>query len=274
MEQFLILSDLDSTLLTTKKKIPYATIRYIRNLVRKGHLFVIATGRPLQGTLKYVRMLKINCPIICDNGANIYIPEGKNFTHITNHMNKEEIKDFFSRINPFLFSGYAGSDHFLYLENKKYVPWWIVHNDKNLDISHKEGKLKDTISEDIHITFFQVIKEGYEQTINTIKEYKDFIHGYWGEENGICTFVVTHKNARKGIAMDTLIKKYQINPTNTIAIGDENNDISMIEKAHYGVAIKNCTDAVSEVASYMTPFDNDHQGVKKFLKDFFKNIQK
>ena len=71
--------------------------------------------------------------------------------------------------------------------------------------------------------------------------------------------------------MDTLIKKYQIKPTNTIAIGDEDNDISMIQKAHYGVAIKNCSANVREVANYITLFDNDHQGVKKFLKDFFKD---
>ena len=271
MEKYLILSDLDSTLLTTKKKIPYSTIRYIRRLVRKGHLFVLATGRPLQGTLKYVRMLKINCPIICDNGANIYLPKGNTFTHLFHHMNKEKIKDFFAEIDPFLFSGFVGSDHFLFLENKKYIPWWIVHEDKKLLITRREGKLKDTIEEDAHIAFFQTTIVGYEQTIKTIKKYKDFAYGYWGEENGICTFVLAHKNARKGIAMDTLIKKYQIKPTNTIAIGDEDNDISMIQKAHYGVAIKNCSANLGEKANYITLFDNDHQGVKKFLKDFFKD---
>ena len=271
MDNFLILSDLDSTLLTTKKKIPYSTIRYIRSLIRKGHIFVIATGRPLQGTLKYFRTLKIHCPIICDNGANIYIPEAKGFTHIANHMNQTDIKDLFSRIDPFLFSGFSGSDNYLYLENKKYIPWWIVHEDKQVKITRIEGKLKDTIAEDVHIAFFQVTKEGYEITTKTIKEYPDFIYGYWGEENGVCTFVLSHKNARKGTAMDFLIKKYQINPINTIAIGDEDNDISMIQKAHYGIAIKNCSSGVAEVANDITKFDNDHQGVKNFLKDFFKN---
>ncbi|MFA6611729.1 MAG: HAD-IIB family hydrolase [Bacilli bacterium] len=271
MEKFLILSDLDSTLLTTKKKIPYATIRYIRSLVKKGHLFVIATGRPLQGTLKYRRILDIDCPIICDNGANIYIPNGDTFTHVTNHMNQDEIKDFFTRIDPFLFSGFVGSDHFLYLENKKYIPWWIVHDDKFVKITRIEGKLKDTICEDAHITFFQITKDGYETTTKIIKEYKDFIYGYWGEENGICTFVLSHKNARKGTAMDYLISKYQINPANTIAFGDEDNDVSMIQKAHYGVAIKNCVASVAEAAGYVTKFDNNHQGVKRFLKDFFRN---
>ncbi|HKM29458.1 MAG TPA: HAD-IIB family hydrolase [Bacilli bacterium] len=271
MEKYLILSDLDSTLLTTKKKIPFATVRYIRRLVNKGHLFVIATGRPLQGTLKYSRLLKINCPIVCDNGANIYIPQEGRFEHIKNHMNKDDVKSFFARIDKYLFSGFVGSDNFLYLENRKYIPWWVVHEDKSVNIQRIEGKLKDTITEDLHISFFQINKEGYEETISILEEYKDFIYRYWGEKNGVCTLVLGHRNALKGVALDYLAERYKINDSKTIAIGDQENDVSMIRAAYYGVAIKNCSPLVAEIASYQTEFDNDHQGVKKYLQNFFKN---
>ncbi|MDD3171201.1 MAG: HAD family hydrolase [Bacilli bacterium] len=270
MNKYLILSDLDSTLLTTKKNIPLATRIYIRKLVKKGHMFVIATGRPVQGTIRFARLLKIKNPIICDNGANIYIPNENGYEHISNHMDKETFKSLFSKIDPYLFSGFVGSDNYLFMENKKYIPWWIIHDDKEFNIKRVEGKLKNIVTEDLHISFFQIIKEGYQKTVDVLESYKDFAYGYWGEKDGLCTFVLSHKNANKGKAMQYLIERYQIDPTKTIAFGDENNDISMIKKAHYGVAIKNCSDELEKVAKAFTKSDNDHQGVKKHLQKIFR----
>lgn len=52
-----------------------------------------------------------------------------------------------------------------------------------------------------------------------------------------------------------------------MAIGDEENDISMIEFAGIGVAMENAVPAVKEVANEIT-VDNDHDGVAKVIEKF------
>ena len=48
MEKFLISVDLDDTLLTQEKTITDESVAYIQELERKGHHFIINTGRPHQ----------------------------------------------------------------------------------------------------------------------------------------------------------------------------------------------------------------------------------
>ncbi|WP_172413612.1 HAD hydrolase family protein, partial [Ligilactobacillus salivarius] len=52
-----------------------------------------------------------------------------------------------------------------------------------------------------------------------------------------------------------------------MAIGDEENDISMIEFAGIGVAMENAVPAVKEAANEIT-VDNDHDGVAKVIEKF------
>ena len=58
MEKFLISVDLDDTLLTQEKTITDESVAYIQELERKGHHFIINTGRPHQGAVEYLKRLK------------------------------------------------------------------------------------------------------------------------------------------------------------------------------------------------------------------------
>jgi hydroxymethylpyrimidine pyrophosphatase-like HAD family hydrolase len=50
-------------------------------------------------------------------------------------------------------------------------------------------------------------------------------------------------------------------PDCTVAVGDEQNDISMIQTAHVGVAMKNGIDELKKVADYVTENDNNHDAI-------------
>jgi HAD superfamily hydrolase (TIGR01484 family) len=39
---------------------------------------------------------------------------------------------------------------------------------------------------------------------------------------------ISDKNANKGFALETLMKKYQVNPDELIVFGDYNNDLEML----------------------------------------------
>ena len=65
-------------------------------------------------------------------------------------------------------------------------------------------------------------------------------------------FDVMCKGVTKGNALLSLADYLGIPRENTFAIGDSDNDISMIEDAKYGIAMGNATDGVKAAASYIT----------------------
>ena len=52
---------------------------------------------------------------------------------------------------------------------------------------------------------------------------------------------------------------------NAYAAGDERNDISMIEAAGVGVAMKNAVEEAKAAADYITENDNNHDGIAEVI---------
>ena len=53
MNKYLIISDLDNTLLNNKRKISLLSKIYIKKLIKQGHYFILASGIPYQGCINY-----------------------------------------------------------------------------------------------------------------------------------------------------------------------------------------------------------------------------
>ncbi len=72
----LFVFDLDGTLLGPDHRLPRETVEFLtRELVHK-HRFTIATGRSLASTRPFLRELGVGLPVILYNGAVIYDPAG------------------------------------------------------------------------------------------------------------------------------------------------------------------------------------------------------
>ncbi|PTK34903.1 Cof-type HAD-IIB family hydrolase, partial [Staphylococcus nepalensis] len=73
---------------------------------------------------------------------------------------------------------------------------------------------------------------------------------------------ITNAYAQKGIALEEIANQLGINMEDVMAIGDNMNDVSMLEKAGYPVAMENAMPEVKEYAKYVT--DNKQKcGVRK-----------
>lgn len=71
----------------------------------------------------------------------------------------------------------------------------------------------------------------------------------------------------KGAALKTLCKLLGIHPYFSVAAGDAQNDLSMIEASGMGIAMSNAAEAVRFAATTITPYDNDHDGLAHALVD-------
>src|SRR5699024_2632141 len=87
------------------------------------------------------------------------------------------------------------------------------------------------------------------------------------------TMEITHTDPQKGIALNTIAERLNIDMENVMAIGDNTNDISMLERVGDAVAMDNAAPEVKAIAKYQTDA-NEHSGVGKAIMTSLKENNK
>ena len=77
-------------------------------------------------------------------------------------------------------------------------------------------------------------------------------------------------NVNKATGIKQMLQHYNLTESDTMAIGDSNNDLPMLEFVHYPVAMINAPDHIKENADDITEFTCDEDGVYHYLKSKFK----
>lgn len=261
MSKYLVVCDLDNTLLTDKKKITKKSLKFIKKFVNKGHYFVICTGRPISSAIDYYNIINLDMPVISDNGGLITFP--KQNKKIEFAIKLETFKELLTKTDEYIMTAFCNSKEKLFIQNRPDVPKWLMHYLPETKII--EGHLLDII--DINPLLPNIwVKDGcYEKFIEVLEEYKDEIgYRYWGFYAGRHSFELFSTKASKGLAMNYL--KEMLNCDITISFGDQLNDLSMIEMADIGVAMINSIDEVKTKTKYVSKKDYNHNGVIHFLK--------
>ena len=266
--KYLVSCDLDGTLLTDDKQISKKSRKIIRKFVKQGNYFVINTGRAIISTLRFLSDLKLDMPIITDNGGNIYHfknniieVEGKNIPY-------KEFKEFVTEVSDYINCAFCIKNNIVICQNKKDVPFWIFPKDDSIVIH--EGLFKDLVYDDVTLPSLWIKNECIEEFEKACEKYSD-VMGYhkWGIYDNQCSYELFNPYASKGNAMKDLAKRFGCDKT--IAFGDQLNDLSMLKAADYGVAMCNARDEVKNAAGYTTKYDNNNDGVAMFLKDLKEN---
>ena len=73
-------------------------------------------------------------------------------------------------------------------------------------------------------------------------------------------YEILPKGASKGMVLGKMAELLGISPDKTIAVGDYNNDISMVKAAKVGFAVANAVPEVKAVADYLT-VSNDESAI-------------
>lgn len=272
-DKYIISLDLDNTLLFEDKHISDEAIKYLRYLESIGHHVIINTGRPHQSSIKFLKMLDINEPIIVNNGgAIIYLNDdySKIIKTKAYNINKKIIKDFnkeiFDAIDACLLTGINGG----YTKNKDGLIWWTKHETDTYKIN--DCDIRKNINDEIYLIEYYIKQEWmgfFLETINKPK-YQNILSTFdWGTYSTHHTVEVAKKNVSKWTTLLKLAKTYGINKKHIIALGDNLNDLEMINNAGIGAAMKNSRDEVRLNAKCVTKYSNEEDGVLKYLKEIF-----
>ncbi len=259
-------TDLDETLLTTDKKISGELHQAIMDWMDAGNPFVLCSGRPTASVKKVASDYKLghdNLYCVGFNGAEIYHPASDKII-IQKPVEPELIKKVWTIASSMGIHShcYDGDNILAKHENEelafytKTIKLPIVTNENYPDCVTKPSNKVLCIS------------LGGEEVLRPLA---DKIKSELGDQL-TCIFSnprlleVFNKEAGKGSAVTQLCSALNIAVANSLASGDQENDISMIEAAGIGIAMKNARESVRHIADIITENDNNHDGLLPYIK--------
>lgn len=288
----LVAVDLDGTLLNQYGDVTENTKRVIKNVMRKGTQVVLASGRSIDSIQNISNEIGASRYIVAGNGAVLYdIEEQKNLYE--NYIPIEKAKKIIDicEENSIFYNIYTNKK--IVTKNLRYnVLYYYKENLKKADRKKTNIDIVDSIQDyvknmrdekimkificDKHQSIFNSIIKKFSKIedieILDVSHMSRKIISNGTEDVTLEYFYteITEKNVDKWYALEYLIDKLNINKNEVIAIGDNVNDLKMIQNSELGIAMKGSSPKVTEVANYISKFDNNHDGATLAIKNFIE----
>lgn len=290
----MIAIDMDGTLLTPEHSITPRTILAINKALEQGIQVVIATGRAFYEAYGIVREYDLNIPYICLNGAQI---RSEQHEIVENYPMNDEL---ISKVTDV----FRSEDVFYQVYTDKAIYTTSIERDIDIfiELAEQSGgnpdvekirrlmrermaktSLKEVDNyreiyerEDEHVLKFLAASSNKPKLVRT-KSYLNEIDQLAVSSSSYGNIEITRKGAQKGIALEKMAEELNVELKDTMAIGDNLNDISMLKRAGTAVAMGNATSEVKAIADVVTGTnieDGVATAIENVLNNEYKNMAK
>jgi len=280
----LLALDLDGTLLNSKGKIPEANKLAIRKAEEKGVLVTIATGRRFRDALPVGLELELNAPLITHNGALLKYAQNLE-TVAASVISTETVREILRVGREFggdaLLSGDPhGKGVLLYdtvsaanIPLQKYIAWSkTLHGDEAEEAVRHVENLEDVLdeTETVHVSFSGKCAPMVEMEIilaNELKNTATILTTRYPRLD-FTLIDILPPDASKGIGVEKLTLIENLKRENVMVIGDNYNDLEMLEYAGTPIVMGNADPNLLERAEFHTTLSNDENGVALAIERF------
>ena len=256
-----------NVLLKDDKTLPEENAKAISYALSKGVKFVLCSGRSnmsLDVLNEQLGLVKENNYTVAFNGSTIYenVSKKKLINHLLKGEYGSEVLDIL-RQYPVNVLAYENeklwcdkpTDRIKRYAKNSFIPYYVTED------------LRELVSQD----FSKIIAISDNEKLSQIQQACNSCGltekvGVFFSGEDILEF--NPYNIDKGTGVKDLLEKINIDPSEAIAIGDNFNDIPMIENVGMGVAVKNGVDEIKSVANYVTENDNNHNAVAEVIQKF------
>lgn len=268
MNYHMLVLDLDGTLTNAKKEISTETKEALMKLQKQGVTLVLASGRPTFGIEPLAKELELREHggfIVSFNGGRV-IDCKENKVIFEQTIKEERIPQIVK----------LAKEHNVNLLTHK--DNYILTNDETDTYVQIEGKInKMPVVEDKNLEqaiSFPVIKfimlGGGEYLAEVEPSVKDALGEKFSVYRSEPFFLeIMAEGIDKAQSLQRLLDYLGREKDGMVACGDGYNDISMVEFAGLGVAMKNGNDTIKEKADYVTEKTNDENGIVEVIEKFF-----
>lgn len=277
----LLAIDLDGTLFGPDGKVSPANVRAVDAARRAGIEVVICTGRAMVESTVAIRAIRAYepaegrtiAPMVCAGGAMVCDVAGRRTLHrwAMNRSLVNRLCDYFSRRKraPLLLKDRdaAGFDYLVVNSGpiERPTQWWF-------NVMDVEVKFIDSAVHDPHPE--HTVRVGFAATADVMRDLAAGVQAEFGKEaatqhfaavagaddksphgikdNGIHLLEVFDAQVSKWTAVHRLALEQSIPRERIAAIGDEINDLAMIQGAGLGIAMENAVESVKNAAQQHT----------------------
>ena len=267
----ILFSDMDGTLLLSNSTVSPAMKEGIRKMTSAGHHLVLSSGRPLPSILEVCELCDLKFPnmyIISNNGALVYdFENGRNILEYRIAQSDIETIVKMAGDEGIHIHGYTDTEIVCYHDNAElqfytrriHLPLVCVDN---IAAALPQGSYKLQM---IHLTDRTVL-ERFRDKLLAREDLKGSIQAFFSNDQYL---EILPAAANKGAAIQFVTDYLKVSPENTFGAGDAENDITMLDAAHIGVAMQNASDAVKEHADIITEKTNDEDGLLEVIEKYF-----
>lgn len=279
----LVASDIDGTIIGESNKITNRNLKAIHDMKNSNIDFTICTGKPYCMVKNFCEDLQASYGIFGNGNQIIDLKTGKEIYRKT--LSMEDVHFCFplakkENLHIHLYTeNEVITPELLYMDLRNFVlKDSIYHSDLNFkivpNIEEYIEKYKPTVFKLVISSPYNLIdlktKLDKEKKLSIYRitksnQYKDKIINKEYEYLDI-----TPSNTNKSEALATLSKYLELSSSEVMAIGDNLNDIDMIQNFGIGVAVANAYDDVKKVATYTTINDVENSG---FAEAVYKYIE-
>lgn len=271
MSTKILFTDLDGTLLNDTKDITAGNQAAIDEALAQGHKIVISTGRPLVGAKIQANRLgltKEGCYAITYNGGQIYdMYRGETLYGKTLPQ---------SLVKPLFDEAHRMGVHIQTYSSTCILSEYDTEELRSYaDINCLTYEIVDNIDTALPGAPYKLIAialDSHQRLVDfqeqVLSRYEGILDSFFSSDSYL---EIVPSGISKGFAVEWMCRYLQIPIENSVAAGDAQNDISMLEAAHVGAVMCNAFPGIAEHGNYLTEADNNHDGVAEIIQKFILN---
>jgi Cof subfamily protein (haloacid dehalogenase superfamily) len=258
--------DLDRTLIAKDGMLPPRTEAAIRAARAQGIRVVIATGRMFVSVRPYVLQAGIDDPVVCYQGAVVAEPgTGRWLRHepIPVALAKEAIEAIVAE--GFHVNVYVDDELFV----GKVTPEARAYADFQGLVIHEVGDLAAWLEKPAT----KVVSVGEPELLDGLEgRLKERFSGRLYISKSLPFFLeIASPKVTKGSGLQFLAERMGFTAAQTVAFGDGENDVELIEWGGFGVAVANAHAQVKAAADWVCPSASE-QGVAQVLDAYLDSV--
>ncbi|WP_244244670.1 Cof-type HAD-IIB family hydrolase [Marinilactibacillus kalidii] len=266
----LVALDLDGTLLNKNKEVSEENRQAIQRAKEAGVKVVLCTGRPLKAILHILEACNLleegDLGITYNGGLIQWTQSGESLSQIT--MDKNSVLEIyelsktlnvpcnFIDLNTVYEPAYPAGKDSLYPSIMNILPFKPINT----------GSLPENTA--MNKLIFCWHQEELDQAISQIPETVHERYTIMKSRPNLLEILPKTVDKGKGLAL--LAEQLDLDVSEIMAIGDQENDLAMIQYAGIGVAMDNATEEVKKHADVVTKSNDDH-GVAYAIEQYVLN---
>jgi len=272
----LLVMDIDGTISGDANQVSPAVKSAVKAVQARGVRVAIATGRMYRSALRFHQVVGSDCPLIAYQGALIKDPTtGAVVGHWA--VDRQYAKTLIDDFDPYVKTGRVSV--LLYADDNLYVrdltPQTLAYAERSQVQPIVVGDLKNYLEQGSEPTKVLALSDSPELINDLLIQLKARYHrGQLYLTKSVATFFeATNPIANKGTAVKYLAETILgLKSDEVMAIGDNFNDLEMIQYAGIGVAMGNAPADLKPLADWVAP-DVESDGAVSAMEKFILSAQ-